>query len=74
MKIMENKDIRHKIYPAEEEDGGTVYRSRETGDIVGILRHSVGPWGDSTGVFAGMEGTNIVEVGGHDIGCPCGEE
>jgi hypothetical protein len=62
---------KHQIYPAEYADSGTVYRSSVTGNVVGILRDSVGPYGDSTGVFRSMTGTNIAEVGAHDVGCPC---
>lgn len=40
---------------------------KETGQFLGILRHSVGFYGESTGIFMRMETTSLSELGYEEI-------
>ena len=41
---------------------GTLYKFVDNNEEAGILAHSVGPLGESTGIFSSMEGTAPQEV------------
>ena len=44
------------------EDYVDLYRRFKCHDFAGILFHSVGPYGESTGIFSSMRGTAIEEI------------
>lgn len=48
--------------------GDDIYcRDAETHEFLGILRHSIGFYGESTGIFMGMKTTSLDEVGYEEI-------
>lgn len=44
-------------------DDGYECVDSETGEFLGMLYHTVGPWGESTGIFRQMETTSLFELG-----------